>query len=324
MSAPDPTPGSDPPVAPAPAWRAPSVWLSRHRRSAPPLMLLAVALFAWMDAGLKALVAHYPPLQVAALRGLASLPLVLAWVSLGSGLRALLPVRWWLHLVRAVLGIAMMAGFVYGLRALPLSTAYAITFVAPLLVTALAVPLLGEQVGPRRWMAIVVGLVGVLVILRPTGAGMLSTHGLAMLGSAVCYALGAISVRILARTDSTQAMVFWMLALLALGAGALAWREWRPVRVEHAWIIATVGLAGSLAQAALTEAFRHGEASSIAPLEYSALLWGTLLDVALWGVLPDAVTWLGAGIIVASGLYLLRREQARDAVCMRPYQTPPP
>lgn len=324
MSAPDSTPGSDLAVTPAPAQRAPSGWLGRHRRSAPLLMLLAVALFAWMDAGLKALSAHYPSLQVTALRGLVSLPLVLAWVSLRGGLRALLPVRWWLHLVRAVLGIAMMAGFVYGLRALPLSTVYAISFVAPLLVTALAVPLLGEQVGPRRWTAIVIGLVGVLVILRPTGAGMLTTHGLAVLGSAVCYALGAITVRILARTDSTQAMVFWMLALLGLGAGALAWREWRPVQIEHAWIIVTVGLAGSLAQVALTEAFRHGEASSIAPLEYSALLWGTLLDVALWGVLPDAVTWLGAGIIVVSGLYLLRRERARDAVCMRPFQTPPP
>lgn len=277
------------------------------------LMLVAVALFALMDAGLKLLSPHYPALQVGALRGLSSLPFVLAWILATVGLRSLLRARWRLHLLRAVLGIAMMAGFVYGLRTLPLSTAYAITFVAPLLVTAMAVPLLGEHVGPRRWIAIGVGLLGVLVILRPTGEGMLTLGGLAILLAAVCYAASAITVRMLARTDSTQAMVFWLMALMALGSALLAWRDWRPIRTEHLWIIAGIGLAGSLAQVALTEAFRRGEASLVAPLEYTALLWGTLLDATLWGVLPDAVTWVGAAIIVASGLYLLRRERVRGA-----------
>lgn len=129
-------------------------------------MLVAVALFALMDAGLKLLAPHYPPLQVAALRGASALPLVLAWALLSIGVRGLLRVHWRLHLLRGVLGIAMMFGFVYGLRMLPLSTAYSITFVAPLLITAMAVPFLGEKVGPRRWTAIAIGLVGVLVILR--------------------------------------------------------------------------------------------------------------------------------------------------------------
>ena len=82
-----------------------------------------------------------------------------------------------------------------------------------------------------------------------------------------------------------------------------------PLQRRACWIIAGVGVAGSLAQYALTEAFRRGEASLIAPLEYTALVWGVCLDLALWGVLPDGVTWIGAGIIVASGLYLLRREK---------------
>ena len=275
------------------------------------LMAVAVALFALMDAGLKLLAPHYPVLQVAALRGLSSLPFLLAWILATSGPRTLLRVRWPLHLLRAGLGIAMMAGFVFGLRTLPLSTAYAITFVAPLLVTALAVPLLGERVGPRRWAAIGIGLAGVLVILRPTGEGMLTLGGLAVLGAAVCYAASAITVRLLARTDSTQAMVFWLMLLMGAGALGLGWGDWRPIRAEHAWVIGGVGLAGSLAQVALTEAFRRGEASLVAPLEYTALPWGTLLDLALWGVLPDRMTWLGAAIIVASGLYLLRRERVR-------------
>ncbi len=278
-------------------------------RRAALLMLGSVAVFSLMDAGLKTLSAHYPPFQVAALRGASSLPLVLAWALATSGPRALLRVRWPLHLLRGVLGIVMMASFVYALRTLPLSTAYSIFFVAPLLITALSVPILGERVGPRRWSAIAVGLAGVLVVLRPGGEGMLTLAGLAVLLAAFGYAVSAITVRVLARTDSTQAITFWLLALMALGAGALAAPGWVPLRGEHFAIIAGIGLAGALGQWSITEAFRRGEASMIAPLEYSALVWGLLLDLTLWGVLPDGITWLGAGIIVASGLYLLRRER---------------
>jgi len=281
-------------------------------------MLVAVALFALMDAGLKLLSPHYPALQVAMLRGASALPLVLAWALLGADPRSLVRVHWRLHLLRGALGIGMMFGFVYGLRTLPLSTVYAITFVSPLLVTAMAVPLLGEKAGPRRWIAIGIGLAGVLVILRPTGAGMLTLGGLAILLATLCWAASAITVRLLAQRDSTQAMVFWFMAILALGSGVLSFHEWKPIRAEHAWVIVGIGATGTLAQIALTEAFRRGEASLIAPLEYTALIWGVLLDVALWGVLPDAVTWLGAAIIVASGLYLLRREKAHAAADVPP------
>lgn len=272
-------------------------------------MLVAVALFAMMDAGLKQLSAHYPPLQVAALRGAASLPLVLVWALATVGVRPLLKVRWSLHLLRGVLGVAMMAAFVYAVSRMPLSTTYSIFFVAPLLITAMSVPFLGEKVGPRRWTAIAVGLIGVLVLLRPTGEGLVSLAALAVLVAAVMYSISAITVRILARTDSTQSMMVWLMVMIAVGGGALAWPQWVPIRSEHLWLIAGVGVAGALGQYAITEAFRMGEASLIAPLEYTALIWGVLLDLSLWGVLPDAITWLGAGIIIASGLYLLRRER---------------
>nr|WP_156963002.1 DMT family transporter [Lysobacter daejeonensis] len=274
-------------------------------------MLLAVALFALMDAGLKGLAGHYPPFQVAALRGAASLPFVLAWSLFTAGPRTLLRVRWSLHLLRGVLGVVMMAAFAYALRRMPLSTAYSIFFVAPLLITALSVPFLGEHVGPRRWVAIGIGLVGVLVVLRPTGEGVLSLAGIAVLVAALGYAVSAITVRVLARTDSTQAMMVWLLAMMAIGAGAIAWPDWVPLRSADVWLILGVGVAGALGQYAITEAFRLGEASLIAPLEYTALLWGVILDATLWGVLPDRVTWLGAAIIIASGLYLLHRERLR-------------
>ena len=271
-------------------------------------MLAAVLLFALMDAGLKTLSVRYPPFQVSAIRGASSLPLVLAWALWTGGVKPLFRVRWSLHLLRGVLGIMMMAGFVYALRTLPLSTAYSIFFVAPLMITALSVPFLGERVGPRRWIAIGVGLLGVLVVLRPTGEGVLTLAGLAVLLAAFGYSVSAITVRIIARTDSTQALMVWLLFFMALGAGLLALPDWTPIRSSDAWVIAGIGVAGALGQYAITEAFRLGEASLIAPLEYTALVWGVLLDATLWGVLPDSITWLGAGIIVASGLYLLRRE----------------
>lgn len=276
-------------------------------------MLASVGLFSLMDAGLKLLVARYPPLQVSALRGLASLLFVLPWAlwSLGPDRfgPAMLRVRWPLHLLRGVLGVAMMGSFVFALRTLPLSTAYTIFFVAPLLIVALSVPILGEHVGPRRWAAIVVGFAGVLVVLRPTGEGVASLAGLAVLVAALGYAVSAITVRVLARTDSSQATIVWLMASLAIGSGALALPGWVPLQAGDLWLILGLGLAGAFGQYAITEAFRQGEASLLAPLEYSALLWGVGLDLALWGVLPDAVTWVGAAIIVGSGLYMLHRER---------------
>ena len=283
-----------------------------RRMRASVLMLACVLVFCLMDAVLKTLAAHYAPFQVAALRGASSLPWLLVWAAASSGLAPLLRVRWSLHLLRGALGILMMASFVYALQTLPLSTAYSIFFVAPLLITALSVPVLGEHVGPRRWTAIAVGFVGVLVVLRPGGAGMLTLAGLSVLLAAFVYAVSAITVRVLARTDSTQAMVVWLMALMAVGAGLLAWPEWRPIRAEDAWLILALGLAGALGQYLITEAFRLGEASLLAPLEYTALVWGLAWDLTLWGVLPDDMTWLGAGIIIASGLYLVRRERLQS------------
>jgi len=295
--------------------------MSDHSLRAALMMLGAVASFSLMDAGLKQLSAHYPAFQVAALRGAASLPFVLAWALHRGGIAPLLRVRWPLHLLRGAMGIAMMASFVYALRTLPLSTAYSIFFVAPLLVTALSVPLLGERVGPRRWTAIGIGLLGTLVLLRPSGDGLGSLAALAVLLAAAMYAVSAVTVRLLARTDSTQSMMVWLMLMMAVGAGVLALPTWQPVHSEHAWLIVGIGIAGGLGQYAVTEAFRLGEASLIAPLEYTALVYGVLLDVTLWGVLPDAMTWLGAAIIVGSGLYLLRRDRAAAAV--PPVVTPP-
>ena len=272
-------------------------------------MLLAVFMLSLMDAGLKMLVPHYPAMQVAAMRALCSLPLVIAYVLWRGALPRLWRVRWPLHLQRGALGISMLSLFAFALRDLALSEAYAIFFIAPLLITVLSVPVLGERVERARWIAIAVGLLGVLVVLRPTGEGMLTLGGLAVLVASLCYAVSAVTVRIVSRTDSSESQVFWLMAMVGLGAGALAAPDWVGIRPEDGWVLLGVAVSGFFGQLAITEAFRLGEASAIAPFEYSALAWALLLDWSLWRTLPDQFTLLGAVIIIASGVYLVRRER---------------
>ena len=272
-------------------------------------MLLAVATFSVMDASLKILTPHYPAMQLTALRGLSSLPLVLVWVTLDGGLGQLLRVRWALHLLRGVLSIVMLGAFVYALRTLPLAETYSLFFVAPLIITALAALVLREHVDWRGWTAILAGFGGTLIVLRPTGAGVLTIAGLAVLVSAAGYAMSAIAVRVLGRSDSTQAMVFWMLSMTSAFALVLGWGDWHPIQREHWTVLGVLAVAGAVGQYAITDAFRRAAASRIAPLEYTALIWGIILDRVLWNTLPDAVTLCGAAVIVASGLYLIRRER---------------
>jgi len=272
-------------------------------------MLVAVAAFCLMDASLKILAPHYPPMQVSALRGLTSLPLVLVWTMIDGGPRQLFRIRWTLHLFRGVLSVVMLAAFIYALQTLPLAEAYSLFFVAPLLITALAMPILGERVGWRRWTAIVVGSLGTVIVLRPTGSGMLSIGGIAVLVAAVGYALSAITVRVLGRTDSTQSMVVWMLVMVSVFSTMLAWPDWKPIAVEHWKPLVVLALTGAIGQYGVTEAFRRAPASLIAPLEYTALVWGIGLDWILCQTLPDAWMLVGAAVIVCCGLYLLRGER---------------
>jgi len=271
-------------------------------------MIVAVGALSLMDACLKVLAPHYPPLQVASMRALSSLPIVVAWIATTTGFWTLLRVRFRLHVLRAALGIVMLASFTYALRHLSLANAYAIFFVAPLIITALAVPILGERVDWKRWVAIGTGFAGVLIVLRPTGAGALTLPGLAVVVTAIGYALTAITVRVLGATDNTQSMVFWLMLLMGTGAGLLAIPGWRAIQPEHWLVIAGIAVTGSLGQWAITEAFRRGEASVVAPFEYTALAWSAGLDWLVWRTAPTLVMLVGAAVIVASGVYLIRRE----------------
>lgn len=271
-------------------------------------MLIAVAMFSLMDTAMKILSATYPALQVTALRSLSSLPLVCAYIAYRGKFRGLLNVRWPLHVLRGVLGIGMLTLFAFALKTLPLADTYAIFFIAPALITALSVFILKEKVDSRQWGAIVVGLVGVLVVLRPDGYSFISVAGLAVLGSAACYAVSAIASRILSRTDASEHIMFWLLVMMATGSVIMGWRQWVPLRPQDGWVIVALAITGFLGQLAITVAFSTGKASVVAPFEYSALAWGVAIDWLLWQSLPDAYTLAGAAIIIGSGIYLVQRE----------------
>lgn len=272
-------------------------------------MLLAVAFFALMDTLMKLLVARYPAFQVASLRGLSSLPLVLVYVAwLGEG-RRVWQVRWPLHLLRGVVTVLMLSLFAWGIRHLPLAEAYTIFFIAPLLITVLSIPVLKEHVPAAHWAAIVAGLVGVLVALRPNQDNFLSLGALAVLAAACCYAVSALAGRLLTRTDSSASLVLWTTAALGIGATALAWPNWQPLHGRDWPLILGLAVTGFLGQVAITDAFRHGQASVVAPFEYTALAWGIGLDWLLWQTLPDGTTLVGGAIIVAAGVYLVRHER---------------
>ena len=274
-------------------------------------MVVAVGALSLMDACLKALSGRYSPMQVTALRGLTTLPIVLVWIGAVGGFGQLRKVRFGYHVTRGVLGILALSLFAYGVRELPLSEAYAIFFIAPVLITVFAAVLLREQVGWQRWLAIAGGVLGVMIVMRPSGTGALSLPGLAILATAVCYALSAITVRVLGRTDSTQSMVFWLMTFVAFGAGALALPDWRPIESGDWMVLVALALTGSVGQWAITEAFKLGESSVIAPLEYTALVWGVGLDWILWQTTPAARTLAGAAVVIMSGVYLIRRERAQ-------------
>lgn len=272
-------------------------------------MLAAVGAFSVMDAVMKTLTGSYPPMQVAAMRGLSAMPLVCAYVWWQGEARQLLRVRWPLHLFRGVIGIAMLYLFAYGVQRLTLTNAYAISFIAPLLITILAVPFLQETVHLRHWICLFGGLVGVLVAMRPSADAMLSLGALAVLGCACCYAASAVAGRILTRTDTSSSLVFWMTLMLGAGAGILAAPDWVPIAQGDWLLIGALAVTGFLGQLTITQAFRHGQASVVAPLEYTALVWGAGLDWLIWRTLPGASTLLGALIIISCGLYLIRHSR---------------
>jgi drug/metabolite transporter (DMT)-like permease len=173
-------------------------------------------------------------------------------------------------------------------------------------------------VGRHRWFAVCCGLVGVVIILNPSSRGVATLAGCAALAAAMCYAVVALMLRRLTRTDSTLSIGLSFVVMIAIGCGILAYASWVPVLRAHWPWIAVMGLSGSVAQYLIVHAFRCAPASVIAPFEYTALLWGMALDWLLWGTVPTARVLTGGSVVIATGLYLIYREHRASRSVPKP------
>jgi drug/metabolite transporter (DMT)-like permease len=287
-------------------------------------MIAAVFVFAIMDSLMKRLSAHYGPLQISSLRCLSSWIFLLLPVTWQRSWAALRPRNAPLHLFRAVLGTVMLGSFVFAVHRLSLAQTYSLFLAAPLLMTALSVPIHGEQVAVKRWLAIIVGLSGVLVILQPWSKGSFSMVAASAAALAtICYSLSALTVRTLGRRNSSMSMVFWYLLLVGAGSGVLAIGEWRPVPLsDWGWLIG-IGVTGALGQMWLTDAFRRAPPSVVGPFEYTAILWAFAIDWIFWSASPSLSLVIGACIVVASGIVIILDERRLGQMALSPASPPP-
>ncbi len=260
------------------------------------------------DAIAKELTAGYSPIQILFLRNIIALPIaVLIALRLG-GRGALRSYRPAAHLLRGALWIGAATTFFSSMIYLELAEATALVFAAPVFVTALSALILKEQVGWRRWTAVLVGFLGVLVIVRP-GAGTFQTASLLPVTTAAFYAVMMISSRWVDPRESV-----WTMMLYLTGAGALLSAfvvpfYWSPMRAEDMKLFIGIAAFGTAGVTMITQAFRMAPASVVAPFDYGALLWATLFGWLFWNEIPGPVTFLGAGIIIASGIFIVLRER---------------
>ena len=271
-------------------------------------VLAGMAAVSVTDGLAKWLGAGYPIAELVFFRSIFALPPVffILWQQRG-GFAALKP-RWRLgHVIRAVFGLGAVFAFFTGLRYLPLAEAISVAFAAPLFVTALSVPILGERVGPRRWAAVVVGFLGVLIMTRP-GAEAFRPEALYILAAALCYALAMLVTRRLARSDTTPAIMLSGICISLVVSGLALPFGWRTPQGVDFWLFVLLGLIGGIGMYFMTQAYRYAPAAVIAPFDYTALIWGTLIGWLVWQELPGANVWLGAAVVIASGLYIIYRE----------------
>ncbi len=272
------------------------------------LMLATGLLFSVMDTLSKEMTRHYPVLQVIWARYFFHMLIMLA---------ALAPTRPWrtllgsrrpgLQLGRSLAVVLSSALFVAAIKFIPLADATAVNFVAPLLVTALSVPLLGEKVGVRRWTAVAVGFLSVLVVIRP-GPGMAHWAVLLPLAGAVCYALYQITTRMLAGIDAWPTTALYSGVVGVIGTSLLVPFAWRPPEWTGWLAFIGLGVLGSASHLLLIRAFALAPASTLSPFGYVQLVWAIVAGIVVFGDVPDAWTLVGAALIAGSGLYVLLRE----------------
>ena len=275
------------------------------------IMLLGILLISIMDALLKWLGSRYDVVQIIFFRAVfAFIPVGIA-LYLRGGLGQLRTNKPVAHFLRAMTGLGALVLFVEGLTRLPLASVIAIAFAAPIFVTAFSVPLLKEHVGVRRWTAVLVGFLGVLIMVRP-GGDLFQWNALYVLGAVLLYSLMIILVRVLGRTESPSSIVFYQSLFSCLVMGLFLPFFWTTPPWEHLLILIATGLVGGTAQLCLTAAYSRANVAVVAPFEYSAMLWAVIFGYFFFAELPGVEVWMGAPVVIASGIYIAMREAKLD------------
>ncbi|MDR2239441.1 MAG: DMT family transporter [Zoogloeaceae bacterium] len=282
------------------------------------LFMLALMMFALLDATSKHLSLTFAvPLLVWA-RYIVHFLLMLIFVAPSLRIELVRTAYPGLQILRALALLGTTAGGMAAFRLMPLAEGTSVMFLAPLLVTLLAGPFLGERIGAGRWLAAIIGFCGVLLVVRP-GAGLNVAGVLWALGGAVSYALYQLLTRRLSQAEHPLRLLFYtaLIGTLVMSA-ALPWFWVDAAPAPSQWVlIASLGLYGGIGHFIFIRAFRLAPASTLTPFTYTQLVWATLLGWLLFGNVPDALTAAGMAVIAASGLWLALGERRRQAAATR-------
>ncbi|HKX10313.1 MAG TPA: DMT family transporter [Stellaceae bacterium] len=268
---------------------------------------VSVVLGSLLNVGLKWLSDAYPAVELTFLRCLFGFVPVLFVVRGSGGVRALHTRRPARHFIRALYWCGAFILSFLSLKFLPLAEAVSLSFLSPIFMTALSVPMLGERVGIHRWSAVVVGFVGVLFMTRPNGE-FLQLGTLFGIGSALCSASGALSVRQLSRSETTAAITCYMHVFAALILAVALPFAWITPTWQAALVMVAIGLLGGTGQYLSTQSLSCAPAAAIAPFSYTQIIWAVILGYLIWGDLPDVTLAIGVALVVASGVYICIRE----------------
>jgi drug/metabolite transporter (DMT)-like permease len=283
------------------------------------LACAAVVVFSVLNALIKWQAGLYPISELVFFRSLfALLPVLVLTVrhGLATSLKTSMPGA---HLLRSTIWFVSAVCTFIAYHLLPMADAAAIAFSAPLFLTALSAPVLGERVGRQRWIAVAAGFLGVLVMVRP-GLGIFQWGALFGLVSAVCFAVGSLAVRRMSSTEPSVTIVFYTMLLATLLSGMTLPFVWVTPTLGDFLVMVAMGLLGGIGQLMVVQAFHHAPASAIAPWNYTQMLWALFLGWAIWGELPDRAMLLGAAVVIGSGLYLLHHEtRVRTSPDKRPH-----
>jgi drug/metabolite transporter (DMT)-like permease len=287
----------------------------------------AVLTFTVMDAVIKLVAQTYPTGEIIFFRNIFAFIPLIAFAYWRHGRVPLKTARPWGHVLRGVFGVTSMFCFFLSYKLMPLSEAIALGLSGPIFITVLSVPILGEQVGWRRWSAVIVGFIGVLVMTRP-GSSLFDINALVPLAAAVLYAAAMISIRKLGATEPPTTIVFHFTAFAALAS--LLTIPWGMADPGQAWampsglvqwsILTVIGLLGGVAQIVMTMAYQRARAATVASFDYTALVYGFLLGAIFYSERPDVYLIVGGCIVVAAGIYIIHRE---TAVARAQHREPP-